>query len=232
VSAPDSTLGPVTAARNSVEDDRRLRVGRPGVWTAVVSDRSVSVGVGVRGEPGYLRHGIEAGLGTVRRSTGGTGVLHLPGDLLWSVVLPRSDPHVGRDYARAYGRLGSGVVRFLALRGIDARWSAAPGIVDDYCVLSARGEVLTVGAQILGGAAQHATATALLHHGMIARRVDPGLLRTVFGVPAREARERLTGTEELGMTDAPELLARALASALAAEFLPRTSAGGVRPMRP
>jgi lipoate-protein ligase A len=222
----------ISAAANSLEDERRLRTGVAGVRAAVLSDRSVSVGVGVRGEPAYVRRGREAGLGHVRRSTGGSGVLHLPGDLVWSVVLPRSDPRVGRDYARAYGRLGRGVVGFLAERGIDARWAPAPGLVEEYCVLSSRGEVLTVGSRILGGAAQHATAEALLHQGMIARRVDPDLLAQVFGIVAPAVRDRLTGTEELGVAEAPEALALALRNALAAEFLGTALPGGAGSVRP
>jgi len=219
VHAAAETPGRITAARNSLEDERLLRAGVAEVRAAVLSDRTVSVGVGVRGEPAYVVRGRAAGLAGVRRSTGGSGVLHLPGDLVWSVVLPRTDPRVGRDYARAYGRLGRCVVRFLAARGADARWAPAPGLVEEYCVLSSRGEVLTVGARILGGAAQHATARALLHQGMIARRVDADLLGRVFGLVAPSILGRLTGTEELGIEVPPEVLATELRDELAAEFL-------------
>jgi lipoate-protein ligase A len=232
VPAAEETPDRISAEHNSVEDEHRLRAGVPCVRAAVLSDRSLSVGVGVRGEPGYVRRAREAGLVPVRRSTGGSGVLHLPGDLVWSVVLPRSDPRAGHDFARAYARLGRGVVRFLADRAVHARWAPAPGLVEEYCVLSSRGEVLTVGPKILGGAAQHATAGALLHQGMIARRVEPELLRRVFGIAAPSVRDRLAGTEELGMTDAPEVLARGLRDALVAEFLTPSSAGRARPVRP
>jgi lipoate-protein ligase A len=219
VHAAAETPGRITAARNALEDERLLRAGVAEVRAAVLSDRTVSVGVGVRGEPAYVVRGQAAGLAAVRRSTGGSGVLHLPGDLVWSVALPRTDPRVGNDYARAYGRLGRSVVRFLAARGIDARWAPAPGLVEEYCVLSSRGEVLTVGARILGGAAQHATARALLHQGMIARRVDADLLGRVFGLVAPSMLDRLTGTEELGIEVPPEDLATELRDELAAEFL-------------
>lgn len=159
-------------------------------------------------------------------------MLHLPGDLVWSVVLPRSDPRVGPDFARAYGRLGRGVVRFLADRALHARWAPAPGLLEEYCVLSSRGEVLTVGSKILGGAAQHATARALLHQGMIARRVDPDLLGRVFGIVTPALRERLAGTEDLGISEHPDVLARALHDALAEEFLVPSSARSAGTVRP
>lgn len=198
----------------------------------MLADAALSVGVAVRGEPAYVHRARDLGLGYVRRSTGGSGVLHLPGDLVWSVVLPRSDPRVGRDFARAYGRLGRGVVRFLADLGVAAAWAPAPGIVEEYCVLSSRGDVLTVGPRILGGAAQHVTPGALLHQGMIARRVDPDLLDRVFGIGAPMARDRLAGTDDLGLAGSPESLATALRGALAAEFLTAGSAGRAGPVRP
>ncbi len=222
----------IAASQNSVEDERRLRAGAPAVRAAVLSDRSLSVGVGVRGEPGYVGRARRAGLAIVRRSTGGSGVLHLPGDLVWSIVLPRDDPEVGRDFARAYVRLGRGVGRFLAAQGVDARWVPAPGEVEECCVLSSRGQVLEAGGRILGGAAQHATRAALLHQGMIARRIDPELLDRIFGIPPATARTRLAGTDELGVHATPETLARALRDALAVEFLRPSSPGRAGPVRP
>jgi lipoate-protein ligase A len=232
VTAAQEPHNRIPAVRNFLEDERQLRDGVAGVRAAVLSDRSLSIGVAVRGEPDYVRRGRDAGLPIVRRSSGGSGVLHLRGDLVWSVVLPRSDPRVGRDYARAYGRLGRGVLRFFRDRGVAATWAPAPGLVEEYCVLSSRGEVLTVGAGVLGGAAQHATARALLHQGMIARRVDADLIERVFGVVAPDLRSRLIGTEDLGIVETPEALAAALRDALAEEFLgPRSGgrAGSVRP---
>jgi lipoate-protein ligase A len=207
------------------DDERSLALGRAAVRAAELTDRSVSLGVSVRGEPEYARASRSAGFPVLRRSTGGSGVLHLPGDLLWSVVLPRNDPRVGRDFVRAYRRLGGGVTRFLSDRGLDARWIPAPGLDADYCALSARGEVLSVDGRILGGAAQHASGSTLLHQGMIARRVDPELLRQLFGLTVPRGLGRLTGLDELGLAADPGSLARELARALAAEFLGPASAG-------
>src|SRR4029077_10350417 len=83
-----------------------------------------------------------AGVPTLRRSTGGAGVLHAPGDLVWSVVLPRDHPAVGRNYARSYRRFGGPIADALAAAGIDAHWAAALDLSETFCLLGARGEVL------------------------------------------------------------------------------------------
>jgi lipoate-protein ligase A len=210
--------GWTTGAANLEEDERRLRVGGPSTRAAALLDVSISYGVGVHGEPDYVARARAAALPVLRRSTGGTGVIHLPGDLTWSVVLPRTDPRVGRDYVQAYDRLGAGVVSFLAGHGVAAAWSPAPDLVADYCVLSGRGLVLAVGPRVLGGAAQHATANALLHQGMIARRVDDRVLDEIFGIREPSALDRLTGLEDLGISDPPEVLARQLGAALEREL--------------
>jgi lipoate-protein ligase A len=213
-SGPGAARHGTTGAANLEEDARRLRAAVRSTRAAALLDRSISYGVAVHGEPGYLARARAATLPVLRRSTGGSGVLHLPGDLTWSVVLPRTDPRVGRDYVRAYDRLGAGVVSFLAAHGVGAVWSAAPDLVPDYCVLSGRGQVLSIGTRVLGGAAQHATRHALLHQGMIARRVDGPVLEQIFGIRERSVLDRLTGLEELGISDPPAVLAQQLADAL------------------
>ena len=185
----------------------------PAVRVAVLTDRAVSVGVGVREGEAYLARAAKEGLPAVRRTTGGTGLLHGPGDLAWSIVLPRSDPRVGSDFVRAYARLGGGVVRFLSERGADCRWSDPPGTDPEYCLLSARGLVLTHGGQVLGGAAQHLAGGALLHHGILPLEVDRPLLRRIFRLSATAA-ARLTSLREVGVTGAPEELAWKLAARL------------------
>jgi lipoate-protein ligase A len=214
------------------EDARALDAGRAAVHAAVLSDLSVSVGVAVRAEAAYVRASRAAGVPVLKRTTGGSGVLHLPGDLVWSVVLPRRDPRVGRDFARAYGRLGRGATRFLASLGLEARWAPAPGLDAGYCVLSERGEVLTVGGRILGGAAQHATGAALLHQGMIARRVERDRLDRLFGLGDPTVVARLAGLEDLGVRESGDELVAALDRALAAEFLGGPSAGPAGPSGP
>ncbi len=215
---PDAPGGSeVSAAENFAADERRLESATPTARAAALTDRSLSVGVATRDDFAPAERARANGLPVLRRSTGGSGVLHLPGDLVWSVVLPRSDPRVGRDFVQAYERLGRGVVRFLASQGLAARWVPSPPLAPDYCVLSGRGEVAMVGEGVLGGAAQHATHRALLHQGMLARRVDPEELDRLFALPSY-ARDRLVGLEDLGVTAPAPRLARALEAALRVEL--------------
>ena len=176
-------------------------------------DRAVSYGVGVPNATPYLIRAARAGIPTVRRTTGGTGLLHAPGDLAWSVVLPRADPRVGSDFVRAYPRLGEGVVRFLAERGVVGQWVDPPGTDPEYCLLSARGSVLKHAGKVLGGAAQHLAGGTLLHHGILPLEIDRPLLRKLFGLSA-SAVGRLTSLRELGVEGAPEQLAWKLAARL------------------
>jgi len=190
-----------------------LRRAVPAVRAAVLVDRAVSYGVGVPPGAAYLGEAARAGVATVRRSTGGTGVLHAAGDLAWAVVLPRSDPRVGTGYVHAYARLGAGVVDFLGEQGLSSGWVDPPGSDPDYCLLSARGSVLSVEKKVLGGAAQHVSPDALLHTGIVPMELDRPLLRTLFRLSTRSL-ERLTSLRELGVDGTPESLAWKLAAHL------------------
>ncbi len=210
----------LTAEENARADAALVRSGGSGGRVASLTDRSVSVGVGVRGPAPYLLRARRVGLAVVRRTSGGTAVVHGPGDLAWSVVVPRRDPRAGPDFVRAYGRLGAGVVRFLARRGIVASWEPSPGLSAEYCLLGPRGHALAVGDRILGGAAQHATATSLLHHGIVPLEVDRPLIAGIFGWDSPGPADRLIGMRELGIADPSETLGRDLAAALEVELAP------------
>jgi lipoate-protein ligase A len=204
----------VPCAEEFAEDARLLRVGARAVRVAMLADSAVSYGVGVREDAEYLGVARALGAPAVRRTTGGTGVLHGPGDLAWSIVLPRDDPLAGRDYVRAYRRLGAGAVRFLRDRGVVADWGPPPGLSEGFCFFSSRGEVLSVGARVLGGAAQHVTRHALLHQGVLPLHADRRRIQAIFGLSAELLTERLVGLRELGLRDRPEVLAQELDEAL------------------
>lgn len=213
----DLALG-LTTQENLRADAELARSSRPRGRVAVLTDRAVSVGVGVPASAGYLARAERLGLSVARRQSGGTAVVHAPGDLAWSLALPRGDPWVGRDFVRAYGRLGAGATRFLRERGFAAGWVASPGLSPDYCLLAASGEVLSVNGLVVGGAAQRATAGTLVHHGVLPLTVDRPLIGGLFGLPTPGPADRLGSLRELGLADAPEALARSLAAALAAEL--------------
>src|ERR1700691_2131276 len=132
-------------------DEALLRAGTPALRVTVVREAGVSFGVGTPQHGAAEAAAQRLGLPTVRRSTGGTGILHLPGDLVWSVVLPRSDPLVGPDFCSAYGRLGAGLVTFPADLGIGGQWSEPAALSEEYCLLGHRGRALSVHGRVLGG---------------------------------------------------------------------------------
>jgi lipoate-protein ligase A len=206
--------GPVRSAENVARDEELLRQGGPTVRVAVIADRSVSVGVGQREEHPVFARAEQQGLPVVRRSTGGTGVLHLPGDLVWSVVLPRTHVLVGDDFTCAYPRLGAGVVEFLRRQGVGGSWSPPFGLSEEFCLLGPRGQVLAVERRALGGAAQHLTRHSLLHQGMVAQTIDRSLLGSLFNISHELLEQRATALVELVGERDPAILAAGLLEAM------------------
>jgi lipoate-protein ligase A len=211
---------PAAVTEELERQEALLARGEPAVRVAVVRDRAVSYGVRVPPEVNYLARARAEGLEVAPRTGGGTGLLHLEGDLVWAVVLPRTDPRVGRDFVRAYARLGAPLVRLLADEGRSARWTAAPGLADAYCPLSALGQVLVVDDRIVGGAAQHVTAKALLHHGSLSTGIDRASVDRLFGLAPGGPSARLAGLAELGVRVPPGALAARLERAWTAELVP------------
>lgn len=182
---------------NAARDDATLAQGRPLVRVARISSPALSIGIGQPLNSPMARRARALGLPVLRRSTGGTGVLLGDGDVVWAIVLPRSDPRVGRDYVRAYARLGRGVVHTLASFGVEAEWGPALGLSEEFCFLGSRGCALTSHGKALGGAAQHATRSALLHHGVVPLTLDRQRLEAVFGLAPAFSEPKLTTLLEL-----------------------------------
>ena len=220
---PRSKNGPGTDRHASLAEEFRtqeacLRTGVPAVRVGIVPETALSYGIGVAATARYLDRARAEGVAVVRRSTGGSGLLHLRGDLYWAVVLPREDPRVGRDFVRAFDRLGEGTVRGLGSVGVRAEWGPAPALAEAYCPLSSRGRVLCAAGRILGGAAQHATATALLHHGSLSWRVDRAMVDRLFELEADGPSRHLAGVSELSPARTAQDVARALEAANRAHF--------------
>lgn len=190
-------------------DEELLSLGAPSVRIGFFAEGAVSLGVSQR-EVGLIAERARAAeLPVVRRSSGGTSLLHLPGDLFWSVVLPRGHPMAGSGYVHRYAGLGSGWVEFLRRRKVSCRWDAPSLRNEEYCLLSSRGRALVVGDRSLGGASQHVTHRALLHHGVVPATLRPDLLHAIFGLPAETIAHGLTSLQGEGVSvevnDLPEL---------------------------
>jgi lipoate-protein ligase A len=205
-------------------DESRLRGGRLSVEVAALSAPCLSLGVAQTGELPIARRAQELGLSVVQRSTGGTAVVCGAGDLAWSIVLPRTDRRVGADFVRAYGRLGRPVVEVLSRTIGTAEWATAPGLLEECCILSSRGEVVRTARGILGGAAQHRTGTALLHHGILHLRPDRSLLRDLWPNTPAGTFDRVAGLAEHAGFPGEETWAWELCAGLRAGFGVETGA--------
>jgi lipoate-protein ligase A len=200
-------------------DEELLRRGERAIRVAVLTDRSMSIGIGVPDQANCVRRARAENWRVVRRSSGGLALLHASGDLVWTVVLPRLDPRIRRDFVHAYATFGAPVVEFLRGEGLPATWAAAPALSDEYCLLGPRGQVLTSADWIVGGAAQHVTGTSVLHHGHLPRSLDRPALHAIFGAANPTGLDRLAGFEDLGVTGPSEELAVRLERRLRAHFV-------------
>jgi lipoate-protein ligase A len=211
---PRTFDGPLEGGAYMERDEAALRAGAAIVRSAYFSSACLSIGIGERADGAVARAAGRAGLPLVHRRSGGSGLLHLPGDLVWSIVLPRSWALVGQDFVHGYERLGLGVTDWLRELGLDARWSPPFDRSERYCLLGPRGRVLTVGGRAIGGAAQHVSGTALLHHGVINRGLDPARLSELFGLTPELIEATVTSLGAERVAGAPETLARRLLDAL------------------
>ncbi|MFI5418273.1 MAG: biotin/lipoate A/B protein ligase family protein [Candidatus Lutacidiplasmatales archaeon] len=208
----DGALSPIA---NNKNDSALLAEGGPGVRTAVLDELAVSLGVAQPADTPSASAARDRGIPVLRRLSGGTSVLHSPGDIAWAVVLRRDHPLAGARFVQSYGPLGRGVVSLLGAYGIRAEWADAIGLSEELCLLASRGRVLSVRSRALGGAAQRVTREALLHHGVVDLSIDRGLLADLFRLPRSLLESRMTSLRELGVTTDPVELARQLGSHLA-----------------
>ena len=192
----------VEGAENLEIDERLLSSASWACRAAYLLAPVVSLGVAQARDDPVIDRARSLGIAVVRRRSGGSGLLHGRGDLVWSIVVPRGEPFAGRDFPSTYTRLGEGVVGWLYDLGVTAEWSAPLGLSDRFCLLGSRGYVLTVRGRAIGGAAQHVTRDALLHHGTVALRAQRDLLGRLFDLEAGLLERYVTSLEDEGVTDA------------------------------
>ena len=177
-------------------DERLLESGGPAVRAGRFSDWALSLGVSQNLADPVARQARALGIPVIRRSSGGLAVLHAPGDLFFSLIVPRATGP-GWSGVRDYARWGEGVVRALAERGVDAGWAIPAGVSVEHCLLGPRGWTLQVMGRTLAGASQHMTRRALLHHGIVIRHLDLSRHARVFQMSRDVLREHLISLEDL-----------------------------------
>jgi lipoate-protein ligase A len=208
-------------------DEAALAIGAPRFWVGRCEEPGVTLGVTQDPAVPPAENARHEGLPVYRRSSGGSALVHERGDLFWSVVLPRESRWVGRDYTRAYARLGAGWASALSSEGRRAAWVASSPTFPLHCFLSGRGSVLVCEDRALGGASQHLNARALLHHGTVTVVHNPGRVRSIFGMPALVQGQHLTSLEALGLEPMTRDL-DALAHRLAEPFASRPPSGPIK----
>jgi lipoate-protein ligase A len=190
---------PLTVPEGLEMDAEAITRGELHVQVARCRSEALSIGVSQSMDAKEVRRAKDFGIPVYRRSTGGMTLLHEPGDIFWSIVLPREPRWVGKDFVRRYSHFGAGWVDFLGRRNVKASWLKSPDYYPSYCLFSGRGEVLSIGGKALGGASQYLTSRALLHHGTVLNSVDPTRLESVFGMPSSMSRSHLTSLAAEGV---------------------------------
>jgi lipoate-protein ligase A len=151
-----------------------------------------------------------AGVGIVRRATGGRAVLH-GADLTYAVAAPVAALPPGLD--ATYARIGSALRQALAQLGVPAEPAAAgpesPGAGGFDCFQSPAAHEICARGRKLAGSAQRRAAGGVLQHGSLRVGPDSQAARAAAGL----LQEGATSLAELGFAPAPE---RLLAACIAA----------------
>ena len=186
----------------------------------------LSLGYGQRPGEERLAACAEAGVGVVRRATGGLAVLH-GADLTYAVAAPERLLPAG--LRPTYETLAAALQRALHALGVDAMRSGAaaagagPGGFD--CFAEPAADELCVGGRKLVGSAQRRGGGGVLQHGSLRLAPDPGPARCATGLGGAGA----TSLQELGCRVAPKRLQSVLIEAFAAALDARLERGVLTP---
>lgn len=183
----------------------------------------LSLGYAQRRITGERRTACErAGIGIVRRTTGGRAVLH-GRDLTYSLAAPEGMLRPGlRDSYDQVATALLGAIRSLGAeqaRRAPARPGAAPSKNFD-CFAEPAGDEIVVDAEKLVGSAQRRRGGAVLQHGSIRVAADPAALAAAAGIDPTAS----VSLAELGVETSEEALREALvasfSSVLEVDFSP------------
>jgi lipoate-protein ligase A len=136
----------------------------------------------------------QAGVGVVRRPTGGRAILHTD-ELTYSIVAPQSEPRVAGGVVEAYRRLSAGWVRGLRLLGVDVAQAEAghgqDADVSAACFDAPSAYEVTAGGKKLVGSAQVRRREAVLQHGSLPLQGDIARICRYLMVPSEGRRQAL-----------------------------------------
>jgi len=172
----------------------------------------LSLGYGQRPDAERLAACAEAGVGVVRRATGGLAVLH-GADLTYAVAAPETLFPAG--LRATYEILAAALLAALRELGVDARRSEAAAVgagpLGFDCFAEPAADELCVGGRKLVGSAQRRGGGGVLQHGSLRLAPDPGPARRASGLDGKGA----TSLLELGCRVPRERLHSVLIEAFA-----------------
>jgi lipoate-protein ligase A len=160
------------------------------------------------------------GVSVIRRSTGGTGVLH-HGDLALSLALPATHPW-GHSIPDLYDGFVTAIQQGLGTLGISTSRSVqragAPLKRSPICFEDHSAETLLLGQKKVLGCAQMRRKWAVLVHGVLLLGLDTELHAQIYKVPAGHI-ESLLGTLPPSAIPSPHFLAAHLARTIATALI-------------
>jgi lipoate-protein ligase A len=185
----------------------------------------LSLGYAQRPDAERLAACAEAGVGVVRRVTGGLAVLH-GADLTYAVAAPETLFPAG--LRPTYETLAGALLAALRALGVEAQRATAaadagPGGFD--CFAEPAADELCVGERKLVGSAQRRGGGGVLQHGSLRLAPDPGPARRATGLGGAGA----TSLEQLGCRVATERLQSVLIEAFATVLDARLERGVLAP---
>jgi lipoate-protein ligase A len=170
----------------------------------------LSLGYAQKLDAGRIAACADAGVGIVRRVTGGRAVLH-GGDLTYCLAAPETALPAG--LRGSYRLVADALIAGLASLGVAAGRTAAPGGAggsnDLDCFATPAEDEICVRGRKLAGSAQRRTRGGVLQHGSIRLTPDPPAVTRAVGFAPGVA----TSLAELGIRVQREKLQEALTAA-------------------
>ena len=188
----------------------------------------LSIGYAQACRPECIAACAGAGVGVVRRPTGGSAVLH-GGDLTYALAAPESALPPG--LRASYELIAAALLSALRSLGVDAElgdaWpgSTGAGWRRFDCFAQPAAHELCAGGLKLVGSAQRRAAGAVLQHGSIRVLPDPARARRAAGLDA----SRATSLRELGFMHSVQAVRTACIAAFARQLEARFQSGSLTP---
>lgn len=188
-----------TGAENMRRDDALLARAQPVLRLYGWSPETVSLGNSQTERDVDLDAVRDLQLDTVKRGTGGGGILHNASEVTYAIVVPIDHPGVPRDLPRSFAHLSQGVVTALCSLGVAAELEVVGDLTREaLCYVRKQGTNVVVAGKKISGGAQRRTRTAVLQHGTIIVDRDEDRLARIFRTPIDTVRARVTSLRAEG----------------------------------